>query len=188
MRYASARGVLARAGDAESGPPANQSRKVPDGDAGLGRTNMSLYMETTKISAERTAQEIATLLAQSGASAVLTEYSKDRKISGLAFKLFVGDREVPFSLPVRVDPVFRCLQRKRTATWRIKKEQEDREQGERVAWRQLLRWIQAQLALIDTGMVQTAEVFMPYVQVSPGQTLYERLTANGHLALPAARE
>jgi hypothetical protein len=149
---------------------------------------MSLYMETTKISAERTAQEIAVLLAQSGASAVLTEYGKDRKISGLAFKLHVGDREVPFSLPVRVPPVFVCLQKNRSPRNRTKKGQQDLERAERVAWRQLLRWIQAQLALIDTGMVQTAEVFMPYVQVAPGQTLYERLTVTGQLCLPAAGE
>ncbi len=149
---------------------------------------MSLYMETTKISAERTAQEIGGLLAEAGATAVLTEYGKDRKICGLAFKLRVGDREVPFSLPARSEPVFRYLQKRRSPIWRQKKEREDREQAERVAWRQLLRWIQAQLAMIDTGMVQASEVFLPYVQVGPTQTLYERLTAGGHLALPATAE
>jgi hypothetical protein len=148
---------------------------------------MSLYMESTKITAERTAQEIGTLLAQAGATAVLTEYSKDRKICGLAFKLHIGDREVPFSLPARIDPVFQYLQKKRAPKWRIKKEQEDRIQSERVAWRQLLKWIQAQLSMIDTGMVAAAEVFLPYVQTAPGETLFERLTSTGRLALPAAK-
>jgi hypothetical protein len=145
-------------------------------------------METTKISAERTAQEIGALLAEAGATAVLTEYGKDRKISGLAFKLQVGDREVPFSLPARIEPVFKYLQRQRSPRNRGKMEDQDKAQAERVAWRQLLRWIQAQLAMIDTGMVQPAEVFLPYVQVAPAQTLYERLTAGGHLALPPAAE
>jgi hypothetical protein len=144
-------------------------------------------METTKISAERTAQEITGLLAEAGATAVLTEYNKDRKISGLSFKLQIGDREVPFSLPARIEPVFKYLQRKRSPIFRIRKEQEDRIQAERVAWRQLLRWIQAQLAMIDTGMVGAGEVFLPYLQTAPNQTLYQRLTANGRLALPEGK-
>ena len=147
---------------------------------------MSLYMETTHISAERTAQEIATLLAQSGASAVLTEYGKDRKISGLSFRLEVGNKQVPCTLPARIEPVFNYLQKKRSLRTRSRNEVNDREQAERVAWRQLLRWIQARLAMIDCGMVQPAEVFMPYVQVAPNQTLYERMTASGQLALPPA--
>ncbi len=149
---------------------------------------MSLYMETTKISAERTAQEIGTLLAQAGATAVLTEYGKDRKICGLAFKLQIGGGEVPFSLPARIEPVFKYLQKQRTPMWRSKKEQEDKIQAERVAWRQLLKWIQAQLAMIDTGMVQAGEVFMPYIQIAPNKTLWEQAIAGGRLALPAMGE
>lgn len=149
---------------------------------------MSLHMETTKISAQRTAQEIGTLLAQAGASAVLIEYDKDRKIRGLSFRLQVGGQQIPFTLPARIQPVFLYLQKKRAASNRVKMAQQDLEQAERVAWRQLLRWIQAQLAMIDTGMVQAAEVFMPYVQVAPNQTLFERMTASGQLALPPAQE
>lgn len=67
---------------------------------------MALFMQTTKIPAERTAMEIGHLLSQAGATAILTEYNGDRKISGMAFRLRVGDREVPFSLPARVEPVF----------------------------------------------------------------------------------
>lgn len=148
---------------------------------------MSLYMETTKISAEKTAMEIGALLSASGAIAILTEFNKDRKIRGLAFKLNVKGAEVPFSLPARIEPVFRSLQRQRSPMWRSKKEAEDKVQAERVAWRQLLRWIQAQLAMIDTGMVVAEEVFLPYVQTAPGQTLFERLTLNGRFALPVAK-
>lgn len=60
--------------------------------------------------------------------------------------------------------------------------------AERVVWRQLLRWIQSQLAMIDTGMVEATEVFMPYIQVEPGLTLWELTIAGGQLALPAAPE
>ncbi len=43
----------------------------------------------------------------------------------------------------------------------------DRAQAERTAWRQVLRWVEAQMAMIDAGMTQTQEVFMPYA-VIPG--------------------
>lgn len=145
---------------------------------------MSLYMETTKISAEKTAMEIQSLLVLSGACRILTEYDKSRKLTGLSFMLQVKGADVPFSLPARVDPVFKALQKKRAPMYRDRKQQEDKEQSERVAWRQLLRWIQAQLAMIDTGMVAAEEVFLPYVQTAPGETLFERLTASGRLALP----
>jgi hypothetical protein len=93
---------------------------------------------------------------------------------------------VPFSLPARLDPLFAIIQKNRSPRTRDKKEKEDREQAERVAWRQLYRWIEAQLAIIETGMVEADEVFLPYVQTAPGETLYDRLTKNGRLALPPA--
>ena len=45
--------------------------------------------------------------------------------------------------------------------------------------RQIFRWIQAQVALIETCMVQAAEVFYPYLQVSAEHTVYERAIAGG---------
>lgn len=147
---------------------------------------MSVYMATTKIAAEKTAQEINLLLARSGATAVLTDYGKEGKIKGLAFRLNIDGKEVPFSLPSRIEPVFIYLQKQRSPAYRTKKAKEDLAQAERVAWRQLLRWVQAQLALIDTGMVKAEEVFFPYIQVAANQTLFEHMVKNGRLALPEA--
>jgi hypothetical protein len=147
---------------------------------------MSIYMESTKIPAERTAQEIERLLAEAGATQVLKQYDKDRKLRGFAFTLNVNNQEVPFELPARTEPIFRYLQRLRSPQNREKGEAMDRERSEWVAWRQILKWIQAQLALIDTGMVEAAEVFSPYRQISPGVTLWEYIKA-GRLALPEAK-
>jgi hypothetical protein len=56
-------------------------------------------------------------------------------------------------------------------------EAELQQQAERIAWRQILRWLQAQLALIETGMVDAPEVFFPYAltQTKDGApiTLYQ---------------
>ena len=56
------------------------------------------------------------------------------------------------------------------------KQGDDEIQAKRVAWRQLLRWVEVQLAFTRTNMVKVEEVFLPYVQVNiDGQTLFEKL-------------
>ena len=50
-----------------------------------------------------------------------------------------------------------------------------REQAERVAWRILKDWVEAQMALIDIEMARFEEVFLPYIQTNNGQTVYARL-------------
>lgn len=43
----------------------------------------------------------------------------------------------------------------------------------RVAWRIIKDWIEAQLAIVEAGMVDMAEVFLPYQLVNETQTMYE---------------
>lgn len=145
---------------------------------------MALFMETTKIPAEKTAAEIQHLLAQAGASQIVVDY-KDRELSGLRWTMEIYGQTIPFCLPARVDPVFQLLLKKLSPHNRNKKSEAVLEQAKRVAWRQLLRWTQAQLALIETGMVKSEEVFMPYMQTFQGQTLFEQLVTTGFKALPA---
>jgi hypothetical protein len=148
---------------------------------------MALYMETTKIQPERTAQEVCSLLAQAGAQQVVTEYV-NKKVTGLRWTMQVSPGTVvPFSMPVRTGAVFDALRRRRSPRFRLKAEEQDREQAERVAWRQLLRWTQAQLAFIETGMVSPSEVFMPYIQGGGGMTLYEALSGSNFKMLPEGK-
>lgn len=50
-----------------------------------------------------------------------------------------------------------------------------KEQAERVAWRILKDWVEAQMALLDIQMVRFEEIFLPYIETGNGQTIYERL-------------
>jgi hypothetical protein len=36
-------------------------------------------------------------------------------------------------------------------------------------------WVEAQMAIVDTKMVQLEQVFLPYVITPDGRTLYERM-------------
>ncbi len=145
----------------------------------------TLHMETTKIPPEKTAQQVATLLGQAGACAVQTEY-KNRKVVALSFTIEINTgshstpqiHAMPFRLPIQVDPLFIIFQGRRSRYKRSTFTEQDQAKAERVAWRQILRWVEAQLALIEIGMVKMEEVFLPYMQVGINETFYQRLAAN----------
>jgi hypothetical protein len=150
-----------------------------------------LYMETTEISAERTAGEITSLLVAAGARQIAMDYGDGGKIIGMHFVLLVGGLPYPFKMPVRTASVHKIFKdrRRQTMKWRAQEfEDKDREQAERVAWRQLLRWIQAQLAMVDAGMAQAREVFAPYLLEPSGKTLFEYLEEVRFKALPPGKE
>ncbi len=138
----------------------------------------SLYMETTQVSAEKTAAEITNALVKAGARQISTDYGDSGRPIGLRFVLLIENFPVVFALPVRIDPVFKHINGRRN--YPSSHAANDRAQAERVAWRQLLRWVQAQLAMIETGMVQPQEVFLPYLlHAGSGQTLFEFFKGEG---------
>lgn len=142
----------------------------------------TLYMETTRISASKSAAEVAELLAYAGAVRVMQDYA-DGQCVGLTFGIPMQDRILPFKLPINVEPIYQYLQAKHPSYNRPDWQQRDREQSIRIAWRQVLRWVQAQLALIDTRMVTTQQVFLPYAVSASGQTLYEAIDSDGYKQL-----
>jgi hypothetical protein len=75
---------------------------------------------------------------------------------------------LPYRLPARIEPVLQAMKNDRKTPRNLC----NIDQARRVAWRQLLRWIEAQLALVGVGMVDVKEIFMPYLIVS-GKTFYE---------------
>ncbi len=97
--------------------------------------------------------------------------------------MLVAGHELPFAMPARIEPVYALLCKRRTGFLDNEAKARIRAQAERVGWRQLLRWVQAQLAMIEVGMAQRAEVFMPYIQQADGRTFFEYFEAK-QLALP----
>lgn len=147
----------------------------------------TLFMETTKIDPEQTVSQIQRVLGEHGAGAVMTEYDKG-EVSALTFKIKIKDKDIPFRLPCRWNPIEEYLNLKYPpgSYYYHGKEliRDNKLQAKQVAWRQILRWVEAQMALVETDMVKIQEVFMPYIQVSiTGQTLYEKLELKGMLML-----
>ena len=132
----------------------------------------TLFMETTKISSEKTVAEIQAVLGKYGAGSILVDYDKG-EVFAVSFKIIVAGQEIPFKLPCKPEAIYAILAKRRVYPQDYA--DKDIEQSKRVAWRQILRWVQAQMALVETDMVKIQEVFMPYIQMKLGHTLYEQL-------------
>lgn len=144
-----------------------------------------LYMGTTEIDPVRTIGEIHAYLVRMGALRIMNSYDKGEPVA-VHFILNIGGREIPFELPARVEPIYKIMHQGRGDA----QVSRDMAQAKRTAWRQVYRWIQAQLALIETGMVDAGEVFYAYAQTGPNETLYQRAVKEGfnRLALAAKTE
>ena len=136
---------------------------------------MALLNYTTKIDADRTAAEIAKCLSMHGAQAIMTEYDEaDGYVTGLSFKIMMNEKSMAFKLPCDWKPVLEILENDSDVPRPFK----NREQAVRVAWRIVKDWVEAQMALVETRMVQTSEVFLPYVVMNDGKTLTEHIKAD----------
>lgn len=130
---------------------------------------MPILNYTTSIAATKTVGEIQTMLTDAGVNRLMIENDAQRQPVALAFEL----HEHSYRLPCRHEAVYLRLLRDRKVPARLS----TREQALRVAWRILKDWTEAQLAIIETGMVQADEVFMPYQLLSNGQSFYEQYNA-----------
>lgn len=140
---------------------------------------------TTQIAADKTASEIQTILARAGAKAIMAEYDKGLLV-GLRFMIDTAYGERSFTLPADPIPVERVL-RTQWGEGKIPQKYVSIEQATKVAWRIVKSWIEAQIALIETEMVQLDQVMLPYMTTPNGQTVYE-LIRDQALALPAGSE
>jgi hypothetical protein len=130
-----------------------------------------LFAESTDVSVEKSISDITVLLLQAGAVAINQEIEKS-KVTGLSFVLPYGAGRIPYKLPIRTGQVFKKLQGTRR-NFRSDARERDLERAERIAWRQLFWWLKCQLALIDLGMVESAEVLMPYMLGAGGQSFFD---------------
>ena len=141
------------------------------------------FLSQTKVAPEKTATEIQELLGRGGARRVMTEYEAGETV-GISFSILIEGREVLFRLPVRWRQYLKVLDEaaRRKPRRGFKPIEIDPEQARRTAWRVTKAWLEAQLAIIQSGMVDIQEVMLPYV-VQGDQTLYERLAGQGFMLI-----
>ncbi|WP_181273582.1 hypothetical protein [Brevibacterium oceani] len=147
---------------------------------------------TTRIDAAQTVAEMQALLAKHGARRIAVDYDGSGVPSSLDFMLDTPHGQRGFSLPANVDRMERLLAAEEKAG-RLKSgsraERTSRAQAERVAWRVMKTWLEAQLALVAAEMVDVDQALMAFLVVGDaGQTLYEVYKEREALALPGGTE
>jgi hypothetical protein len=133
---------------------------------------------TTNIPADRTIAECQRLLGTHGAASVALHYSEGRT-DGMSFVLSTPHGDRAFRLPVDVPAMLRLLVAARESG-KLRSHGKGGvaalttyEHAERVAWRVVKDWLEAQLALIDAQMATLTQVMLPYLQVDETRTLFE---------------
>jgi hypothetical protein len=138
---------------------------------------MGILNYRTRVAPQKTISELMQKLASKGAQSITAGYDSAGKQSRLSFAMKVGGIEVSFSLPVNVKGVAVALADGRQPT------KTQLEHAEWVAWRILKDWVEAQIALIESGQAEMGQVFMPYAEAPDGRTMYELFVENNQRQL-----
>ena len=120
------------------------------------------------------------MLVSKGADEISIVYDDNQQPCGLKWSVLsprLG--RVAFALPCNTDAVFVKLTEQRVM---LTAQEARRQQAIRTSWRILKDWVEAQMALLETGMVTMDEIFLPYM-ISGGQTFYQALVAGEFKAL-----
>ena len=135
---------------------------------------MPLLNYTTKVNTQKTVTEVMGLLVAKGSTEVSIVYDDNQQPAGLKWTVQsprLG--RVAFALPCNIDAVFVKLTEQRIM---VTAPESRRQQAVRTSWRILKDWVEAQMALLETGMVTMDEILLLYM-LSGGQTLYQALAA-----------
>lgn len=150
---------------------------------------MPLKNYTTAIGALKSIGEIQGNLVAHGARTVMIGYGAFGNPESLSFEVFSAQGDISFRLPANVGKVQSLLEkqlydsnyRSYDSVYQAQRKEKLRKQAPRVAWRILKDWVDAQMAIIETEMVTLEEVFLPYMQVKDGRTLYQLMQHQGFL-------
>lgn len=135
---------------------------------------MAIKNYTTSVGPHQSIGEIQGCLAAHGARQIMVNYDGSGNPTGILFSIETPEGTRGFCLPANVEGV--------RAVFARQKVKDAAGQAERTAWRNVRDWIMAQMAIIEAGQVELAEVFLPYMTDNSGKTLYQ-LYKGGSLAL-----
>lgn len=116
---------------------------------------MPIMNYTTKVDVFATLGEIQGQLVKHGAKKIMQDYDNDGHITALSFLIDTPNGPRGVKLPANVDAVWNVLTKQKVKC--------DRDQAERVAWRIVKDWVAAQMAILESEMVQLDEIFLPYI-------------------------
>lgn len=138
---------------------------------------------STQIAVEKTIAEIEFMLSKYGATKIMKEYDPEGHPVTLVFGIMTDRGELPVKLPMRTEKileVFKMQVSNKKLPRKFWSGDWAKEQADRVGWRIIKDWLDAQLTLIGIQMVKIEEIFLPYAYDSKsGQTLFQKMEERG---------
>lgn len=123
---------------------------------------------TTDVPAVRTVAEIEAMLIGFGADKIMKDYRGDGRVAAFVFKY----QDRLYRLPSNTEKAAVCLQGAPGHSKRLSL-QEAEARAERVTWRVIKDWLDAQISMMKIGQAEVEQVMLPYMW--DGKTsLYEK--------------
>lgn len=135
---------------------------------------MAILNYTTGIDCEKTIGEIQKILVKHGAHKIVTDYDNGLP-TAVTFCLTIKENLVAFSLPANYSGVLKTMRIDK----KVPRSKCTDAQAQRVAWRIVKDWVEAQMAIVEAQLAEVAEVFLPYAITKNGMTMYKEIQMNG---------
>ena len=126
---------------------------------------MPILNYTTKVDVYATIGAIQGALVKHGAKKIMQDYDENGRIKALCFAIETPRGVRGIRLPANAEKVFAVLKKQKVKC--------DYEQAERTAWRIVKTWVDAQMAILESEMVELDEIFLPYMVNRSGETVYQ---------------
>lgn len=123
---------------------------------------------TTKIDATQTVAEIQTVLAKFGATRISVNY-KETFPTAITFVLPFEGKESIFCIEADANGALEALKKDN----KVSKSFQNIDHAKRVAWRITKDYIAIQLSFVEMQQATIQKVFLPYLVVQNGQTLFD---------------
>ncbi len=137
---------------------------------------MAIKNYTSEIGVERIFIQLQQTLGRHGAKRISFDYGDDGAVASLSFVISVEGHFIPVQLPARITQAQAVLKQQyesgAIAHKRGKEQTYGWEQAYRVAWRNILDGVEAQMALREIGMAKMEEVFLPSMVTASGETFF----------------
>jgi len=129
---------------------------------------MPILNYTTSIKAEKSVMEIQKILSGSGAKQIGIDYDDDGDPVSVSFLISIDGTIVHYRLPSDWEGVQAAL-----IADRVQTRYRSGEHALKVSWRIVKDWLEAQMAIIQSGQAKVQQVMLPYAVANDGRTLFE---------------
>jgi len=134
---------------------------------------------TTSVDVFKTVNEIQQLLVRHKARNISMDYGTSGELEAICFAIERDGTLLYFRLPSNCQGVHKAL-----VIAGVQPRYRTMQHANKVAWRIVKDWVEAQIAVIESGQASVEQAYFSYLlNPATGQTMFESFCDRGHLTL-----